>query len=104
VLTALLAAGCAQPGSVQDGPNQLAELACIGRCKAVQEACNEDARYDYRQCQAGYSQEFTAYRWCLASAVRPSDCGYPGWTCAENFYGFCSNRASECARDCRGRP
>jgi hypothetical protein len=104
LLGAALALGCAQPGSVQTVPNQLAELACIGRCKSQQEACNADARHDYRQCQAGYTQDFTTYRWCLASAMQRGECGYPGWPCAENLYGYCANRATECARACRAGP
>ncbi|WP_373508216.1 hypothetical protein, partial [Thiocapsa sp.] len=90
------------PGSTSL-PEQLAELSCIGGCQGARDTCNANARYDYRQCQAGYSQAFVDYRWCLASAFERSECGYPWWSCAENLYGYCANRAAECERACRSR-
>jgi hypothetical protein len=100
LLLAALSSGCAQSPGV---PGQLAELSCIGACQGVRDQCNADARYDYRQCQAGYSEAFVDYRWCLASAFERSECGYPWWSCAENLYGYCANRAAECEQACRAR-
>ncbi|MFD2111294.1 hypothetical protein [Thiorhodococcus fuscus] len=94
--------GCAKP-LVLDAtlPQQFAEIACVEDCRVTKEHCNEDARYDYSQCQAGYDASFKNYRWCLASAYDTKTCGYPGWPCAENLYGYCSNRYQECAQACR---
>ena len=100
LLLAVLSGGCAQSPGL---PGQLAELSCIGACKSARDRCNADARYDYRQCQAGYSEAFVDYRRCLASAFERSDCGYPWWSCAENLYGYCANRAVECEQACRAR-
>jgi hypothetical protein len=100
LLLAALSSGCAQSPGL---PGQLAELSCIGGCQGVRDQCNADARYDYRQCQAGYSEAFVDYRWCLASAFERSECGYPWWSCAENLYGYCANRAAECEQACRAR-
>lgn len=98
----ILSSGCAhnQSGDATLS-SRIAEVACVSRCKGVQDSCNADARFDYRQCQAGYSEAFRDYRWCLASAVSRSECGYPWWPCAENLYGYCANRAAECERACR---
>ncbi|UHD15523.1 hypothetical protein [Thiocapsa bogorovii] len=98
LLLAALSGGCAQAPGL---PGQLAELSCIGACQGARDRCNADARYDYRQCQAGYSEAFVDYRWCLASAFERSECGYPWWPCAENLYGYCANRAAECEQACR---
>lgn len=103
LLLAALACGCARSPDATSLPEQLAELSCIGACQGARDRCNADARYDYRQCQAGYSQAFVDYRWCLASAFERSECGYPWWSCAENLYGYCANRAAECERACRSR-
>jgi hypothetical protein len=103
LLLAALACGCARSPGSTSLPEQLAELSCIGACQGARDRCNADARYDYRQCQAGYSQAFVDYRWCLASAFERSECGYPWWSCAENLYGYCANRAAECERACRSR-
>ncbi len=100
LLLAALSSSCAQSPGL---PGQLAELSCIGGCQGVRDQCNADARYSYRQCQAGYSEAFVDYRWCLASAFERSECGYPWWSCAENLYGYCANRATECAQACRAR-
>ncbi|EXJ13867.1 hypothetical protein [Imhoffiella purpurea] len=99
---AILLGGCAKP-LVLDAtlPQQFAEIACVEECRATKEQCDADARYDYRQCQAGYDTSFRTYRWCLASAIDRDDCGYPGWSCAENLYGYCSNRYHDCEKACR---
>lgn len=81
---------------------QIARIGCLDACHAKQERCIADARDDYRQCQAGYDSTFRAYRWCLASASEQEECGYPWWSCAENRYGYCANRHSDCTRACRG--
>jgi hypothetical protein len=99
---ATLSAGCARPPTPDAAfPRQLAELGCIGNCQGVRDRCNADARYDYRQCQAGYSESFSDYRRCLATELDRSRCGYPWWSCAENLYGYCANRAAECEQACR---
>jgi hypothetical protein len=97
---AALSGGCARSPGL---PGQLAELSCVGSCQGARDRCNADARYDYRQCQAGYSEAFVDYRRCLASAFERSECGYPWWSCAENLYGYCANRAAECVQACRAR-
>lgn len=102
VLIASLALwGCAKPLS-PDGPvpQQFTELSCLADCRAAKKSCDAEARYDYRQCEAGYADSFRGYRWCLASAFSEQDCGYPWWSCAENLYGYCSNRHQECQRAC----
>lgn len=97
-----LSGGCVQPGTLGGHlPRQLTEIGCISRCREIQANCNADARFDYRRCQAGYSEAFRDYRWCLASAAERSECGYPWWPCAENLFGACANRAAECESTCR---
>lgn len=102
-LSLLLLTACSRP-LVLDAtlPQQLAEVSCVEECRVTKEQCDEDARYDYRQCEAGYGKSFHDYRWCLASASESKECGYPWWPCAENLYGYCSNRYNECASACRG--
>ncbi|MBK1720903.1 hypothetical protein [Thiocystis violacea] len=104
LLSLLWLAGCAKP-LVLDAtlPQQFAEISCVEQCRTAKESCNADARYDYRQCQAGYDQSFRDYRWCLASAWNSSDCGYPWWPCAENLYGYCANRYNDCKHACEGQ-
>jgi hypothetical protein len=99
---ATLWTGCAGGPTPDAGlSRQLAELSCIGGCQGVRDRCNADARYDYRQCQAGYAESFGDYRRCLATELDRSRCGYPWWSCAENLYGYCANRAAECEQACR---
>ena len=102
LLSLLLLTACARP-LVLDAtlPRQVAELGCLSECRATREACNADARDEYRQCQAGYSSSFRVYRWCLASASEQGECGYPWWSCAENRFGYCTNRYRDCASACR---
>lgn len=103
-LLATLLVGCTQP-LVLDAtlPQQiaanLAENACINRCQATKDACDDEARFGYAQCQAGYGQSFRDYRRCLASSSEK--CGYPWWSCSENNYGYCTNRYWECRDACR---
>ena len=98
----LLATGCAGPSGGERGlADRVAEIGCLSECRARREQCDADARFDYRQCQAGYVDAFSDYRWCLASAIERNDCGYPWWSCAENRHGYCANRASECESACR---
>jgi hypothetical protein len=95
-------AGCVPFRSLETSlPGKPTELACIDRCRDIQGSCNADARFDYRQCQAGYGESFRDYRRCLASAFERSDCVYPWWPCAENRFGYCANRAAECKDACR---
>lgn len=96
--------GCAQPLVMdQTLPQQIAtnmaENACINRCQATKDACDGEARFDYAQCQDGYSQSFRDYRRCRASSTEK--CGYPWWSCSENNYGYCTNRYWECHDACR---
>lgn len=104
LLPLALMSGCAKP-LVFDAtlPQQLAELSCIEDCRAAKTSCDADARYDYRQCQAGYGKSFRDYRWCLASARDQQECGYPWWSCAENLYGYCSNHYNDCKRTCEAQ-
>lgn len=104
VVPLLLLAACSKP-LVMDStlPQQFAEIDCVEQCRHAKESCIADARYDYRQCQAGYNKSFDTYRWCLASARDKDECGYPWWSCAENLYGYCSNRHAECVQACRDR-
>lgn len=95
VLSCLLLAACATL------PRQMAEIRCVEQCQLTKDQCDADARYDYRQCQAGYAESFRAYRWCLAAASERDQCGYPWWSCAENRFGYCTNRYHECAQHCR---
>lgn len=102
ILLSLVVTGCAQHATSATHPvDHLRQLACIGRCQDVQEQCNAQARFDYRQCQAGYSAAFRDYRWCLASTFERSDCGYAWWPCAENRFGNCANQAADCEQACR---
>lgn len=104
LLALFLLDGCASPLGPDAAPEQqLAAIRCISDCQHTKDACVVDARYDYQQCQAGYSSSFRNYRGCLASAVDRADCGYPWWSCAENLYGYCTNRYSDCERACRDR-
>jgi hypothetical protein len=92
--------GCAQPiRSPEDLARQVQEIGCISRCQETKDRCDADARFDYAQCQAGYSTSKRDYRWCLAAGNR--QCGYPWWTCSENRYGYCTNRYWECHSACR---
>lgn len=102
LLSLLVLTACAKP-LVLDAtlPQQFAELGCIEECRVTKEGCDANARYDYRQCQAGYSSSMSVYRWCLASASEQGECGYPWWSCAENRFGYCTNRHSECVHACR---
>ncbi|NCA69500.1 MAG: hypothetical protein EOM91_05210 [Sphingobacteriia bacterium] len=101
----LLLASCA-PAQQSGKPwsQRLEERQCIEACQTTKAACETAARFDYRQCQADYSQAFRDYRWCLAAAANRGDCGYPWWPCAENSFGACANRASACERACRATP
>lgn len=103
LLSALLV-GCTHPLVLDETlPQQiatnLAENACINRCQTAKTACDDDARFDYAQCQAGYSQSLRDYRRCNASSMEK--CGYPWWSCSENNYGYCTNRYWECRDTCR---
>ena len=100
----VLLTGCARP-LVLDGnlTQQFEKVGCIESCRLDKESCNADARYDYRQCQAGYGKSVRNYQWCRASARSEGECGYPWWSCAENLYGYCANRHSECVRACESR-
>ncbi len=103
LLSLLLLTACARPLMPDEPlPQQFAVLGCLEDCRVTKERCDQHARYDYRQCQAGYARSFQDYRWCLASAWTYEDCGYPWWSCAENLYGYCSNRQLECERACEG--
>lgn len=102
---ALWLSACSKPLVLDETlPQQLAEISCVEDCRLTKERCDADARYDYSQCQAGYQETFRSYRWCLASSGSRDDCGYPWWSCAENLYGYCSNRYQECERACRSGP
>ncbi|NEX19050.1 hypothetical protein G3480_01750 [Thiorhodococcus mannitoliphagus] len=102
VLIPLLALGGCAKSLSPDGPvpQQFVELSCLADCRTDKNNCDEEARYDYRQCEAGYANAFRGYRWCLASALGEDECGYPWWPCAGNLYGYCSNRYQECQRAC----
>jgi hypothetical protein len=96
----LVLVGCAQPvRSPEDLVRQVQEIGCISRCQETKDQCDSDARFDYAQCQAGYSASNRDYRWCLAAGDR--QCGYPWWSCSENRYGYCTNRYWECHSACR---
>lgn len=98
----LLLVSCAGTRTPEAALSQrVAEIGCVSACRTTQDDCNADARAEYRQCQAGYTSAFRAYRWCLASASEPEQCGYPWWSCAENRFGYCTNRYRECASACR---
>lgn len=97
-----LLVGCS-PATVLDQPipQELAENACINRCQATKDTCDAKAHFDYAQCQAGYRNAWSSYRWCQSSSLGPSKCGYPWWGCSENLYGYCTNRYWECHDACR---
>ncbi len=98
-LAVLLLGGCSRPLVLDETlPQQLQEIGCISRCQETKVSCDADARFDYRQCEAGYSRSFRDYRWCNASSRE--HCGYPWWSCSENRYGYCSNRYWECHQGC----
>jgi hypothetical protein len=103
LLLALSVAGCTPPLVLDRTlPRQVAELGCIGRCQTIKDQCDDDARFDYQQCQAGYRGAQRAFRWCNAESQER--CGYPWWSCSENLYGYCSNRYWECYEACRRAP
>ncbi|NKN31933.1 hypothetical protein [Marichromatium bheemlicum] len=103
-LTLSLLGACSDPLlKDQPLPRQLAIAGCISHCDTERDRCREDARADYRDCQAGYVRAYRDYRWCLTDAGGIDgdlDCGYPGWSCAENLYGYCTNRHRECREAC----
>jgi hypothetical protein len=101
LLLAMLAIlGCTQPiRSAEDLARQVQEIGCISRCQETKDRCDSDARFDYAECQAGYSSSTRDYRRCLASG--DGQCGYPWWSCSENRYGYCTNRYWECHSACR---
>lgn len=100
----LLLGGCVGPMGPGAAPeHQIAAIRCLSDCQHTKDACIVDARHDYQQCQAGYSASFRGYRGCLASSMSSNECGYPWWSCAENLYGYCTNRYSDCERACRDR-
>ncbi len=102
ILSLPLLTGCAGAGGPAGGVfGRMAEAGCVSQCRAIKDECVADARFEYRQCEAGYSQTFRDHRWCLASAFKRDECGYPWWSCAQNGYGYCINRASECEQACR---
>lgn len=102
LISLLLLGGCSRsPGTGPTLSERASQLACVNACRETLEECEQEARFEYRQCQAGYSAAFRDYRWCLASALERGECGYPWWACAENRFGYCSNRATECERACR---
>ncbi|WP_157817916.1 hypothetical protein [Candidatus Thiodictyon syntrophicum] len=78
---------------------QVHEIGCLSRCQSVKDRCDDDARYDYRQCEAGYQVAQRDFRWCNSSSE--PECGYPWWSCSENLYGYCTNRFRECSDACR---
>jgi len=88
--------GCAARDAVV---RQVHENACRNRCQTVKDQCDDDARYDYRQCEAGYQRAQRDFRWCNSSSE--PECGYPWWSCSENLYGYCINRFRECSDACR---
>ena len=103
-LPLLLLSACDKPLVVDATlPQQFAVNGCIGECRIAKQRCEDDARYGYRQCQAGYAASFRNYRWCLASGRDTKDCGYSWWSCAENLYGYCFNRFTECTQVCESR-
>lgn len=102
IVLALILTGCANPlpenATVSE---QIAASACYNDCFANRQTCDEHARFDYRQCQAGYTSAFGDYRGCLASSLERDDCGFVWWPCAENLYGACANRHRDCQAVCR---
>ncbi len=100
LMTLALLAGCGRPLSLDSTiPRKVAEIGCVSRCQSAKDTCDADARYAYRQCETGYSEAIRDYRWCQASG--DEQCGYPWWSCAENLYGYCSNRYWDCRNACR---
>lgn len=99
MLLAALLAGCAPPLS-RDAPlpQQVEAIGCISQCAGKKERCDDDARFDYAQCEADYKAAWRGYRQCNARSEE--NCGYPWWSCAENNYGYCSNRYWECREAC----
>jgi len=92
--------GCAQLGSANARlARQVHEIGCISRCQTVKDQCDDAARFDYRQCEAGYEVAQRDFRWCNESSEER--CGYPWWSCSENLYGYCTNRFRECSDACR---
>jgi hypothetical protein len=99
MLLTLILVGCAQiVQRSEDLARQAQELACINRCQGVKDQCDNDARFDFHQCQAGYRDAQRTFRWCNAS--NDEVCGYPWWSCSENLYGYCTNRFWECRNAC----
>ena len=98
VLLAL--AGCAQFAGTS-GPlaRQVHEISCISRCQTAKDHCDDNARFDYQQCEAGYQSAQRDFRWCNSGSEQ--QCGYPWWSCSENLYGYCTNRYRECSDACR---
>ncbi|WP_295386360.1 hypothetical protein [uncultured Thiodictyon sp.] len=96
----LTLAGCTQFAQrSQQLAEQAREITCLSQCRATKEHCDDDARWDYQQCQAGYSTAQRDYLWCNSSDQ--PQCGYPWWSCSENLYGYCTNRYRECRVKCR---
>ncbi|HYN76559.1 MAG TPA: hypothetical protein VES73_02050 [Lamprocystis sp. (in: g-proteobacteria)] len=78
---------------------QAQEITCVSHCQEVKDRCDDDARFAYQQCQAGYQTAQRNFRWC--NAADKEHCGYPWWSCSENLYGACTNRWAECQSACR---
>ncbi|WP_295456658.1 hypothetical protein [uncultured Thiodictyon sp.] len=96
----LTLAGCAQLASTsQRISKQVAEAPCVGRCRETKDRCDDNARFEYQQCQAGYNTAQRDYRRCNTADWDP--CGYPWWSCSQNLYGYCTNRYRECRLACR---
>jgi hypothetical protein len=97
---ALGVAGCAQfERDSERLARQVQEATCVSHCQGVKEQCDDNARFDYQQCQAGYQAAQRDFRWC--NAADEEHCGYPWWSCSENLYGYCTNRLWECRSACR---
>lgn len=97
---ALALVGCAEfVQGTERVVRQIDEAGCIGQCRTVKEKCDDNARYDFHQCEAGYQSAQRDYRWC--NAADEERCGYPWWSCSENLYGYCTNRFWECQDACR---
>jgi hypothetical protein len=96
----LVLAGCAQlQRNTATLQRRVHEIGCTSECRKAKEQCDDNARYQYRQCEAGYVAAQRDFRWCNAKDW--DECGYPWWSCSENLYGFCTNRFNECALACR---
>jgi hypothetical protein len=99
VTLAALMAGCSTPLVLDETlPQQIETIGCISQCEDRKTRCDDDARFDYAQCEADYKAAWRGYRRCNARS--DDNCGYPWWRCAENRYGYCSNRYWECREDC----